>query len=120
MKRMTRVGARKSFRLLVNRACDSATSELIHNNMAQAASKHLEVALELMGAIPQDAALAEAAQRFVPAVEAAPNADASRRFAGQASAIMRWPAPQDDRSRLDNFMQRALTVSRLAAAGAGV
>jgi flagellar biosynthesis protein FlhG len=88
--------------------------------MAQAASKHLEVALQFMGAIPQDPAIGEAAQRFLPAVEATPYADASRRFEGEAAAMLRWSAPQDDVSRLDNFMQRAIYGSRLAAAGAGV
>jgi flagellar biosynthesis protein FlhG len=120
MKRMSRVAGRKRFHLLVNRECDARATQVIHNNMAQAASKHLEVALELMGAIPQDPAIAEAVQRFAPAVQTAPYADASRRFAGEAAAMLRWSAPQDDASRLDNFMQRALTVSRLSAAGAGV
>jgi flagellar biosynthesis protein FlhG len=119
MKRMSRAG-RKRFRMLINRACEDENTQLIHKNMAQAASKHLEVALEFMGAVPQDPAISGAAQRFVPAVEAAPYADASRRFESHAGAMMRWSAPQDDASRLDNFMQRALTVSRLSAAGAGV
>jgi hypothetical protein len=72
-----------------------------------------------MGAIPNDPAIPEAAQRFLPAVDAAPYADASRRFTEQASAMMRWSAPHDHVSRLDTFMQRALTVSRLVTAGAG-
>jgi flagellar biosynthesis protein FlhG len=119
MKRMSRNG-RKRFRMLVNRALDADTTQLVHKNMAQAASKHLGAALEFMGAIPHDPAIAEAAMRFVPAVEATPYADASRRFEGEAAAMLRWSAPQDDASRLDNFMQRAITVSRLPAAGAGV
>ena len=118
MKRMSRVAGRERFRMLVNRG-DAETTEIIHKNMAHAAGKHLEVALQLMGAIPDDPAISDAMQRFVPAVAAAPYADASRRFTEQASAMMRWSAPQDDASRLDNFMQRALTVSRLVAAGAG-
>jgi flagellar biosynthesis protein FlhG len=120
IKRMNRVAGRKRFHLLVNRAADAETGEVINKNMAQAAGKHLEVALEFMGAIPQDAALVEAARRFVPAVQATPHADASRRFEGAAGAMLRWSAPQDDASRLDNFMQRAITVSRLAMAGPGV
>ena len=73
-----------------------------------------------MGAIPQDAAITEAAQRFLPAVHATPYADAARRFEGEAAAMLRWAAPQDHASRLDNFMQRAITVSRLSMAGPGV
>ena len=120
MKRMSRVAGRKRFHLLVNRECDAASTQLIQKNMALAASKHLGVGLEFMGAIPQAPLIAEAARRFAPAVHAAPYADASRRFEGEAAAMLRWSAPHDDVSRLDNFMQRALTVSRLSAAGAGV
>jgi flagellar biosynthesis protein FlhG len=120
IKRMSAIAGRKRFRLLVNRAQDAQTGEVINKNMAHAAGKHLEVALEFMGAIPHDTAIPGATQRFLPAVHATPYADASRRFEGEAAAMLRWAAPQDDASRLDNFMQRAITVSRLTAAGAGV
>jgi hypothetical protein len=86
--------------------------------MAQVAGTHLNVALELLGAVPQDPAVSAAACRYAPAFET-PFADASRRFSEQASAMLRWSAPQDDMSRLDNFMQRAIYGSRLMAAGAG-
>ena len=119
MKRMSRVAGRERFRVLVNRALDEETPQLVHKNMAQAAGKHLEVAVDFMGAIPNDPAVSEAALRFVPAVDATPYADASRRFVEQAGAMLRWSAPHDDASRLDNFMQRAIYGSRLVSAGAG-
>ena len=34
--------------------------------------------------------------------------------------MLMWSAPQDDVSRLDTFMQRAIYGSRLQAASAGV
>jgi flagellar biosynthesis protein FlhG len=119
IKRMSRTHGRKRFRMLVNRASDAQTTQLIHKNMAHAASKHLDVALEAMGAIPHDTAVSDAAHRFLPAVDASPYADASRRFVEEASAMLRWSAPHDDVSRLDTFMQRAIYGSRLFAAGAG-
>ena len=76
------------------------------------------MALELLGAVPQDSAVSVAACRYAPVFEA-PYADVSRRFSEQASAMLRWSAPQEDVSRLDNFMQRAIYGSRLMAAGAG-
>jgi flagellar biosynthesis protein FlhG len=119
IKRMSRTHGRKRFRMLVNRASDAQTTQLIHKNMAHAASKHLDVALEAMGAIPHDTAVSDAAHSFLPAVDASPYADASRRFVEEASAMLRWSAPHDDVSRLDTFMQRAIYGSRLFAAGAG-
>jgi flagellar biosynthesis protein FlhG len=118
VKRMTHSHGRKRFRILVNRVQDGDTADLVYRNMAQVASAHLDVALELLGAVPQDSAVSVAACRYAPAFEA-PYADVSRRFSEQASAMLRWSAPQEDVSRLDNFMQRAIYGSRLMAAGAG-
>lgn len=117
VKRMSASHGRKGFHILVNRA-DERDAELVYRNMAQAASAHLDVALDLMGAIPQDPAMSGAASRYAPAFTA-PFADATRRFSEPASAMLRWSPPKEDLSRLDNFMQRAIYGSRLIAAGAG-
>jgi flagellar biosynthesis protein FlhG len=119
IKRMCRTHARMRFRLLVNRAPDDVTARLIQTNMAQVTRKHLDVALEYMGAIPIDPAVLVSVRRFSAAVDAAPTAAASRRYCEYADAMLRWSAPQDDVSRLDTFMQRAIYGSRLQAAGAG-
>ena len=119
LKRMCRTHARMRFRLLVNRAQDDVTARLIQTNMGQVAKKHLDVALEYMGAIPLDPAVLVAARRFSAVVDAAPTAAASRRYCEHADAMLRWSAPQDDVSRLDTFMQRAIYGSRLQAAGLG-
>ena len=107
------------FRSLVNRAQNLENAQVIYKNMAQVASQNLDVALDFMGAIPQDPGVIEAALGFSAAVDAAPFEDASRRFSEQASAMLRWSATQGDASRLDSFMQRAIYGSRLMAAGAG-
>lgn len=119
IKRMCRTHARRRFRLLVNRAPDDVTARLVQANMAQVTKKHLDVALEYMGAIPIDPAVLVSVRRFSAAVDAAPTAAASRRYCEYADAMLRWSAPQDDVSRLDTFMQRAIYGSRLQAAGAG-
>jgi flagellar biosynthesis protein FlhG len=119
IKRMCKTHARMRFRLLVNHAQDDVTARLIQANMTQVAKKHLDVALEYMGAIPLDPAVPVAARRFSTVVDAAPTAAASRRYCEYADAMLRWSAPQDDVSRLDTFMQRAIYGSRLQAAGLG-
>ena len=118
VKNMSQAHGRKRFRVLVNRAQDGPMTRLLEGNMQQAARKHLDVALEFMGAVPLDPAVIVSARRFSAAVEAAPTAAASRQFCEHAATMLRWSAPQDDVSRLDNFMQRAIYGSRsLAAAG---
>jgi len=119
VKSMSQTHGRKRFRLLVNRAQDASLTRLVEANMQHVARKHLDVALEVMDAIPQDPAVIVSSRRFSAAVEAAPTAAASRRFCDHAAKMLRWSAPQDDVSRLDTFMQRAIYGSRLqAAAGA--
>jgi flagellar biosynthesis protein FlhG len=119
MKRMSHSHGRQSFRLVVNRAHDGATTRTVESNMRHVARKHLNVALDFLGAIPQDAAVSASVRRFSAVVEAAPAAAASRQFCELASTMQRWPALHDEVSRLDNFMQRAIYGSRIPAA-AGV
>jgi flagellar biosynthesis protein FlhG len=119
LKRMTRSHGRRRFRLLVNRAPDELTARRVHMNMASVARTHLNATLEFMGVVPNDPTIAKSARQFVSAVNAAPTAAASRHFCEHAAAMLRWSAPQNDSSRLDNFMQRAIYGSRLAV-GAGV
>jgi flagellar biosynthesis protein FlhG len=119
IKRMTHAHGRSRFRLLVNRAADRETAALIHENMAQVAARHLNTAIEFMGAIPQEAAVADCARRSASVVQLAPSCAASQRFMEQAASISRWAAPGDHASRLDSFMQRAIHGSRLGISGAG-
>ena len=119
IKRMTHAHGRSRFRLLVNRATDRDTAALIHENMAHVATRHLNIAIEFMGAVPHDAAVPECARRNASVVQLAPACAASKRFLEQAVSIARWAAPGDHASRLDSFMQRAIHGSRLGFSGAG-
>lgn len=119
IKRMTHAHGRSRFRLLVNRAPDRETAGLIHENMAQVATRHLNIAIEFMGAVPSEAAVPECARRNASVVHLAPASVAAQRFSEHAASIARWAAPGDHASRLDNFMQRAIHGSRLGLSGVG-
>ena len=120
VKRMSRTDGRQRFRLIVNRAHDSATVRVVETNMREAAKKHLDVALEAMGAIPHDPSVIVSTRRFSAVLDSVPAAAASQAFCELAAAILRWSAPRDSVSRLDTFMQRAIYGSRFRAAHAGV
>jgi hypothetical protein len=83
--------------------------------MTEAATRHLDVALDFMGAIPH------APQSHARAARSAEHDAATTRrlFSVLADIVLRWSAPHEDVSRLDSFMQRAIHESRLVAAGAG-
>lgn len=114
VKRMSRSHGRRRFHILVNRAHDEDTADRVFGNMAEAATRHLDVALDFMGAIPHAPQLNARAAR-----PAAFDAATTRLFSGHADTVLRWSAPHEDVSRLDSFMQRAIHESRLIAAGAG-
>jgi flagellar biosynthesis protein FlhG len=120
IKHMHRTHGRKRFQLLVNRAEDEFTARRVQKNMAHVARQHLDVRVEYMGAIPRDPALSVSAGRSLTVVDTAPMAAASRAFCERSAALLRLSAPQNDSSRPDNFKQRAICGSRLAAASAGV
>ncbi len=118
IKRMTHAHGRSRFRLLVNRAADRDTAALIHENMAHVANRHLNTALEFMGAVPHDAA--------VPGARGATARSCSctgihglATISGTGSKHRTLGSPGDHTSRLDSFMQRAIHGSRLGISGAG-
>jgi flagellar biosynthesis protein FlhG len=115
VKRMSRSHGRRRFHILVNRAHDENTADRVFTNMTEAATRHLDVALDFMGAIPH------APQSHARAARsAAYDAATTRRlFSVLADIVLRWSARHEDVSRLDSFMQRAIHESRLVAAGAG-
>jgi flagellar biosynthesis protein FlhG len=104
----------------VNGVPDEGSARRVHANIARVARQHLDVAIEYMGAIPRDPALTGSSRAFFNVVDAAPTAAASAAFRASSAAMLRWPVLQNDVSRLDNFMQRAIHGSRVAAVGAGV
>jgi MinD-like ATPase involved in chromosome partitioning or flagellar assembly len=120
IKRMNQTHGRRRFQLLVNRANDDFTARRVQMNMARVARQHLDVSVEYMGAIPRDSALTASARRSLSVVDAAPTAAASRAFCERSAAMLGWAVSQIDSNRLDNFMQRAIYGSRVAAVGAGV
>lgn len=114
VKRMHRCHGRRRFHILVNRSHDDGIADQVFGNMAQAAARHLNVALNFMGTIPHDAELDAGAGAATACSTAM-----TRSFSQHAETVLRWNAPHDDVSRLDSFMQRAIYESRLTAAGAG-
>ena len=120
VKSLSRSHDRCRFWVLVNRASGELTATRVHANIARVARQHLDVAIEHLGAIPEDPDVAASARRSLTVVDAAPMAAASRSFCEAGAAMLRSCVPQIDSSRLHNFMQPVIFGSRVMAAGAGV
>jgi flagellar biosynthesis protein FlhG len=118
LKRMSRTCGRKRFHLLVNRVDEEGVAQRVQSNMAAAATKHLGIEINYMGAVPRDAAVVKSARCFISPLRASALPGAPQHYRTHAAAISESSAAQDSFTRLDNFMQRAIYGN--LAVGAGV
>jgi flagellar biosynthesis protein FlhG len=114
VKRMTRRRDIKRFHLLVNRAESDRVAKQVQANIATAASKHLGIDFDYVGAVPHDPELGISARIRERDNRAATT---TARFHAHAAAISHAAASQQYSTRLDNFLQRAIYGN---AVGAGV
>ncbi|MES2561197.1 MAG: hypothetical protein V4637_00565, partial [Pseudomonadota bacterium] len=96
LKRMSRSHGRRRFHILVNRSRDDGAADRVFGNMAQAATRHLDLTLNFMGAIPHDAELNASAEAALSCRTAT-----TRSFSKHAETVLRWSAQHDAVSRLD-------------------
>lgn len=103
VKRMSAAGVCRRFHVLINRAASEAEAALIFRNMSRAARGYLDVELELLGFIPADSALEQAAAQRASVLDAAPAAPSAAAFARLAHKITAWSPSraivQRDRTR---------------------
>jgi len=114
----TRHGVRH-FRLLFNRAAGAPNAQRAYDNLVQAARGFLDATLEYLGAVPMDAAVTQAAQRFSPVVDTDPLAPAARSFQRIARAMLEWPARASGAGTPDTLFHRVIQNNRPRVAGAG-
>lgn len=112
--------ARRHFRILVNKVRSERRARAIFLNMAQAARRYLAVSLDDIGCIPPDERIERAAALCTSVVEAFPDAPSATGFRRMAREMMRWPGREESQQSIENFMQRLIQSSRLAAAGIGI
>ena len=102
VKRMNAAGVSRRFHILINRAGSEAEAAMIFRNMSGVARGYLDVDLDLLGFIPADPQLEQAAARWQSLLDAAPDAPAAKAFVRLANRIAAWSlAPTLDRARRD-------------------
>jgi flagellar biosynthesis protein FlhG len=103
------------FHVLVNRVDGEKAGMLVFENMAGVARRHLGVRVELMGIVPEDAALEQALRQRRAVAEVSDKAPASLAMRRIAENLEGWPRPCGDDRRLVGFAQRLIQGSRIAA-----
>ncbi|MDD2883445.1 MAG: MinD/ParA family protein [Dechloromonas sp.] len=112
IKKVSKLFARRHFRILVNkvRAQDDARS--IFDNIAHVAAQRGVATLDYAGAIPLDEAIRQAAQLGRSVLTHAPEAPSAAAFRDLASDIQYWQQSQGEQGGVEYFMQQLLHLSQ--------
>lgn len=120
IKRMHLEADRREFHLVIDDVADAEEAQRVFDNLAQVARRYLKVSLRLLGHVPRDEKLGQAARLNVPVVTAFPSAPAARSFKAFAESIAGWPLSECDGNGFDDFMRRMLGWRSGAAAGVNI
>ena len=94
------------FRIVANMVRTPQEGNALFAKLTKVTDRFLEVALQYVGAIPQDDAVKRAVQRQKAVVEAYPRAKASTAFRALAKKVDAWPLPSTPRGHLEFFVDR--------------
>jgi len=113
IKRMATQDGRQSFEIVVNKARDEQEAQVVFDNVAQVARRHLRVRVEYLGYIPLDEKLRRATQLCRPVVEAFPAAPAAHAFGDLGRNLMLLPAAgNEEAGSLSGMVQRLMRQAR--------
>ncbi|MEO5345071.1 MAG: MinD/ParA family protein [Magnetococcus sp. YQC-9] len=97
------------FDLLVNQARDEAEAKDVYRTLAQVADKFLNVVLNYVGWVPEDALLAHSVRVQKPVSITHPDAPVSKSFQKISSSLMRlWREKRQEEGRMIFFWRRLL------------
>jgi flagellar biosynthesis protein FlhG len=108
IKVLSRNHGLREFRVLANMMRAIGQGESLFRRLQRVTDRYLDIVLEYVGEIPEDAAMPRAVQAQRPVLEAFPSSPASQAFRRLASAAVRWPLPSGPSGRLEFFLERML------------
>lgn len=94
------------FRIVANMVKTPQEGMALFNKLTKVTDRFLEVALQYVGAVPQDDALKRAVQRQKAVIEAYPRSKAAMAFRALAKKVDAWPLPSTPRGHLEFFVDR--------------
>jgi len=98
IKILSRSHGMRQFRVLANMTRHAGQGDSVFRRLQRVTDRYLEVTLDVVGAIPEDAAMREAY----------PSSPAARAFDRLAGVARRWPMPDGPSGRLEFFLERML------------
>lgn len=94
------------FHVLANMARAPGEGEGMFQKLQRVTGRFLDVTLDYVGEIPEDAYLRRAIREQRPVMSAFPSSPASRAFKKLAAKADKWPVPEGPRGNLEFFMER--------------
>ncbi len=99
------------FHMVANRIRSRREGQRLHQKLAMATERFLDLNLDFIGAIPEDDRLRRAVQKQLPVVQTHPNSPSARAFYNLAREIDSWPAPAGKAGGLEFFVERLIEYS---------
>lgn len=112
IKVLNRYGIER-FHLVANRVRSRREGQMLHQKLAVATDRFLDLNLDFIGAIPEDDRLRRAVQKQQPVVETYPNSPSARAFNDLARRIDAWPTPTGATGNLEFFVERLIEYSNM-------
>lgn len=100
------------FRVLANMVPSVQAGKDLYRKILQVTDRYLDVALDFVGAIPNDEYLRKAVQRQKSVVDAFPRCKSSLAFKKLAQKADSWPVPTTAGGRLEFFVERLILASQ--------
>jgi flagellar biosynthesis protein FlhG len=92
IKVLSRDYHRKTFHLLLNQVKNEAEARQVYKHLARVASHFLNLNLEYLGAVPQDASVSKGVRHQQPFIKVAPQSKAAVAISGLAERLLGWAA----------------------------
>lgn len=102
------------FHMVANRVRSRREGQRLHQKLAMATERFLDLDLDFIGAIPEDDRLRRAVQKQLPVVQTHPNSPSARAFYNLARQIDGWPAPAGAAGGLEFFVERLIEYSTMS------
>jgi flagellar biosynthesis protein FlhG len=108
VKVLSRTHGVRQFRVLANMTRHVGQGESVFRRLQRVTDRYLDVVLDYVGEIPEDAAMRKSVQAQRPVLEAFPSSPAAQAFDRLAAVAGRWPLPCGPSGRLEFFFERLL------------
>jgi flagellar biosynthesis protein FlhG len=108
IKVLSRERGVRQFRVLTNLTRQAEQGQIAFRRLQRVTDRYLDVLLDHVGDVPEDAAVQKSVQAQKPVLEAFPGCPAARAFRDLAQAAIRWPLPAGPSGRIEFFMERLI------------